>query len=172
MTDELFRRVKAYRETMVLAGRMLEAGLISRKEFLMIEERTAKKHGFQLDNCRDKVLADVKIMLESIMDFSEIDKQIKAREAELDEISTLIRSAIQNNASQANMQDSFDAKLERLRERYDAIETTINDLRQQKAERIDRQRRATLFLKEFEREDPIEMWDDRLWVTCCGTIER
>ena len=99
------------------------------------------------------------------MDFSEIDKQIKAREAELDEISTLIRSAIQNNASQANMQDSFDAKLERLRERYDAIETTINDLRQQKAERIDRQRRATLFLKEFEREDPIEMWDDRLWVT-------
>lgn len=120
---------------------------------------------FQLDNCRDKVLADVKIMLESIMDFSEIDKQIKAREAELDEISTLIRSAIQNNASQANMQDSFDAKLERLRERYDAIETTINDLRQQKAERIDRQRRATLFLKEFEREDPIEMWDDRLWVT-------
>lgn len=120
---------------------------------------------FQLDNCRDKVLADVKIMLESIMDFSEIDKQIKAREAELDETSTLIRSAIQNNASQANMQDSFDAKLERLRERYDAIETTINDLRQQKAERIDRQRRATLFLKEFEREDPIEMWDDRLWVT-------
>ena len=45
MTDELFRRIKAYRETLTLARRMLEAGLISRKEFLMIEDRTAKKHG-------------------------------------------------------------------------------------------------------------------------------
>lgn len=46
MTDELFRRAKAYLETVALARRMLEAGLISRKEFLMIEDRTAKKHGF------------------------------------------------------------------------------------------------------------------------------
>ena len=46
MTEELFRRVKTYRETVALARRMLEAGLISRKEFLMIEDRTAKKHGF------------------------------------------------------------------------------------------------------------------------------
>ena len=46
MTDELFRRLKTYRETLALARRMLEAGLISHKEYLMIEEKTAKKHGF------------------------------------------------------------------------------------------------------------------------------
>ena len=46
MTEELFRRVKAYCDTVVLARRMLKAGLISRKEYLMIEDQTAKKHGF------------------------------------------------------------------------------------------------------------------------------
>jgi len=46
MTEELFRRVKTYRETVALARRMLEAGLISHKEYLLIEEKTAKKHEF------------------------------------------------------------------------------------------------------------------------------
>ena len=120
---------------------------------------------FQLESCRDKVLADVKKMLVSITDSSEIDEQIDSREAELEELSTLIRAAIQSNASQANMQDSFDAKFERLRERYDATEAAISDLRQQKAELLNRQRRITMFLRGFEREEPSEMWDERLWVT-------
>ena len=46
MSEELFMRLKAYRETVTLARRMLEAGLISHKEYLMIEEQTARKHGF------------------------------------------------------------------------------------------------------------------------------
>lgn len=56
-------------------------------------------------------------------------------------------------------------KYERLRERYDATETAIKDLHQQKAEQVNRQRRIALFLKDFDREEPIEMWDDRLWIT-------
>lgn len=46
MTEELFMRLKAYREAIILARRMLEADLITRKEFLMIEARTAKKYKF------------------------------------------------------------------------------------------------------------------------------
>lgn len=128
-------------------------------------KRMFMKAYFQLESCRDKVLADVKKMLVSITDSSEIDEQIDSREAELEELSTLIRAAIQSNASQANMQDSFDAKFERLRERYDATEAAISDLRQQKAELLNRQRRITMFLRGFEREEPSEMWDERLWVT-------
>ena len=45
MTDDLFSRLRAYIETISLARRMLEAGLISHKEFLIIEKQTAKKHG-------------------------------------------------------------------------------------------------------------------------------
>ena len=63
------------------------------------------------------------------------------------------------------MQDAFDAKFERLRERYDAVEATLNDLHQQKADQMNRQRRIALFLKEIDREEPVEMWDERLWVT-------
>ena len=46
MSEELFMRLKAYQETVALARRMLEAGLISHNEDLMIEEKTEKKHGF------------------------------------------------------------------------------------------------------------------------------
>lgn len=46
MKDELFFRVKAYLDTLCLARRMLEAGIISHKEYLMIEKQAAKKHGF------------------------------------------------------------------------------------------------------------------------------
>ena len=119
----------------------------------------------QLESCRDKVLADVKKMLATITDFSAIDAEIASREEELEEIGTLVRSEIQNNATQANKQDEFDAKFERLRERFDATEAAIKDLQQQKTERQNRQTRIALFMREIEREDPIEMWDERLWVT-------
>lgn len=46
MTVELFSRLRAYIETILLARQMLEAGLISPKEFQMIEKQTAKNHGF------------------------------------------------------------------------------------------------------------------------------
>lgn len=46
MNEALFMRLKAYQETVTLARRMLDAGLISRKEYLMLEEKAAKKHGF------------------------------------------------------------------------------------------------------------------------------
>ena len=128
-------------------------------------KRMFMKAYYQLDSCRETVISDVKKMLATITDFSEIDEQIASHEAELDELNTLIRSAIQNNASQANMQDSFDAKFERLRERYDATEASIKDLKEQKAERVNRQRRIALFLRELDREEPVEMWDERLWVT-------
>lgn len=120
---------------------------------------------FQLESCREKVLADVKKLLASITDCSSIEEQISTREAELEEIGTLVRVAIQDNASQANMQEAFDAKFERLRERYDAAEAAIKDLQKQKAEQINRQSRIALFLREFEHEEPVEMWDERLWVT-------
>lgn len=120
---------------------------------------------FQLESCREKVLADVKKLLASITDCSSIEEQLSTREAELEEIGTLVRVAIQDNASQANMQEAFDAKFERLRERYDAAEAAIKDLQKQKAEQINRQSRIALFLREFEHEEPVEMWDERLWVT-------
>ena len=128
-------------------------------------KRMFMKAYHQLDSCRDKVLFDVKKMLDTITDFSEIDAEISSREEELEEIGTLVRSEIQNNATQANMHEEFDARFERLRERFDATEAAIKDLQQQKTERLNRQRRIALFMKEIEREDPVEMWDERLWVT-------
>lgn len=128
-------------------------------------KRMFMKAYFQLENCRDKVLDDVRKLLASITDFSVIDAQIAAKEEERDEINTLVRAEIQNNASRSNMQDVFDAKFERLRERYDAVEATLNDLHQQKANQLNRQSRIALFLKEIDREEPVEMWDERIWVT-------
>ena len=119
---------------------------------------------YRLENCREQVLADVKKLLAEITDCSAIDKQIAVREEELEEINTLVRVEIQNNASQANMQEAFDARFERLRERYDATEAAIAELRKQKFDRKNRERLIGLFLDEFSRTDPIEMWDDRLWV--------
>ena len=119
---------------------------------------------YRLENCREQVLEDVKKLLAEITDCSCIDKQIAAREEELEEINTLVRVEIQNNASQANMQETFDARFERLRERYDATEAAIAELRYQKVDRKNRERHIGLFLNEFSRKDPIEMWDDRLWV--------
>ena len=55
MSEELFMRLKAYQETVTLARRMLEAGLISHKEFTLTKgidwsllsrmERFVKPHG-------------------------------------------------------------------------------------------------------------------------------
>ena len=46
----------------------------------------------------------------------------------------------------------------------DAAEAAIAELRKQKFDRKNRERLIGLFLDEFSRTDPIEMWDDRLWV--------
>lgn len=119
---------------------------------------------YRLESCREQVLSDVEKMIEEITDCTIIDSQIRAREEELDEINTLVRVEIQNNASKSDMQETFDARFERLRERYDATEAALADLRQQKVDRINRRRHIGLFMTEFARMDPVEMWDDRLWV--------
>lgn len=44
MNIELFEQVQAYTESMAVARRLLNAGLITRQEFLEIEELIARKH--------------------------------------------------------------------------------------------------------------------------------
>ncbi|MDO4355482.1 MAG: hypothetical protein Q4E13_03075 [Clostridia bacterium] len=45
MNEDLFNRLRTYSETIAIVKRLLEAGLISYKEFLMLENQTAKQNG-------------------------------------------------------------------------------------------------------------------------------
>jgi len=45
MNAELFDRVRAYKESVAVARSMQNAGLISYKEFLWLENQLAKKYG-------------------------------------------------------------------------------------------------------------------------------
>lgn len=45
MTAELFDRVRAYKEAVSMARSMLAEGLISNKEFRLLEGKLAKKYG-------------------------------------------------------------------------------------------------------------------------------
>lgn len=46
MNNDLFMRLRAYKEMVMLARRMLKEGLITKAEFLKIESTDAKIHGF------------------------------------------------------------------------------------------------------------------------------
>ena len=44
MKNDLFEQVRTYTESLAIARRLLNAGLITRQEFLVIEELIARKY--------------------------------------------------------------------------------------------------------------------------------
>jgi len=123
----------------------------------------------QLSSRRAQVMADVQMMLKLLTDCTDIDEQLDALNEELEEINTLVRAEIQNNASRPDMQETFDAKFEKLRDRYESVESKIAGLRAKRNEREDRRIRILTFLKEFEQRPAVERWDDQLWVMTLET---
>lgn len=50
MSEEMFRKISAYRAAMSIARSMLHQGIITQEEYNKIDTIIAKKHGISLDS--------------------------------------------------------------------------------------------------------------------------
>ena len=118
----------------------------------------------QLASRREEVAADVHDILSLLSDCTAIDRQIAVQNEKLDEINTLLRAEIQNNAATAIAPDEFDAKFKKLQERYMTIEKKLAELKAQKTERNNRRTLIKGFLTQLVN-SPTDKWDDRIWIS-------
>lgn len=118
----------------------------------------------QLASRREEVAADVNDILSFLSDCTAIDRQIAVQNEKLDEINTLLRAEIQNNAATAIAPDEFDAKFKKLQERYMTIEKKLAELKAQKTERNNRRTLIKGFLTQLVN-SPADKWDDRIWIS-------
>jgi len=117
----------------------------------------------QLTSCREQIAADVSEAISTLTDTARLDEQIAACEHEMQEVGILMRAEIQNNASHANQQEAFDIRYGELQKRYSTAETALNEHKRERMERLNRQKRISLFLKEFESMQTLNEWDEQLW---------
>ena len=139
-----------------------------------IDEETIRQNFLtayrQLESCREQVLSDVRDAVSMMTDTGMLDEQIASCEQELEELAHLMRAEIQDNASRANQQETFDARFADLQSRYAAAERVLNGYKQKRADQLTRQKQIARFLKDFESSENSGDWDETLWLRTVESV--
>ena len=113
---------------------------------------------------KDVVLETCQLLLDELYDTSELDAKLDRLTAELNDINVQIREHIQQNATEAQNQDEYTEKYNKLTEQYQRKVKAINKAKQQIAEQKSRTETMSDFLKEIEKAtEPLSPFDEDIW---------
>lgn len=113
---------------------------------------------------KDVVLETCQLLLDELSDTSELDAKLDRLAAELNDINVQIQEHIQQNATEAQNQDEYTEKYNKLTEQYQRKVKAINKAKQQIAEQKSRTETMSDFLKEIEKAtEPLSHFDEDIW---------
>ena len=106
-----------------------------------------------------------------LTDCSDIDREIKGLQQELDIVEELIRRCVDDNSSTAIDQDEYNARYNSLIERYDKAQERINTLKRKRAERrVKADAIGNMMFRLRELDQPLEYFDERLWFEVIDSV--
>ena len=120
---------------------------------------------------REALIADCQSMQTVLTDCSDIDREIKGLQQELDIVEELIRRCVDDNSSTAIDQDEYNARYNSLIERYDKAQERINTLKRKRAERrVKADAIGNMMFRLRELDQPLEYFDERLWLEVIDSV--
>ena len=120
---------------------------------------------------REALIADCRSMQTVLTDCSDIDREIKGLQQELDIVEELIRRCVDDNSSTAIDQDEYNARYNSLIERYDKAQERINTLKRKRAERrVKADAIGNMMFRLRELDQPLEYFDERLWLEVIDSV--
>ena len=120
---------------------------------------------------REALISDCRSMQTVLTDCSDIDREIKGLQQELDIVEELIRRCVDDNSSTAIDQDEYNARYNSLIERYDKAQERINTLKRKRAERrVKADAIGNMMFRLRELDQPLEYFDERLWLEVIDSV--
>ena len=124
-----------------------------------------------LFSLKGQLSEDCRLIKKRLTDTSSIESTITELLAEMEVVTGLMRRAIEENATVAQDQDSFNARYQEYENRYSALQSKIEKLQKQKEARHAQAKEISMFITEFEkRDEPITEFDDLLWLAAIDTV--
>ena len=122
-------------------------------------------------NERNTVIENCRMIQKQLSDCTEIDEQIKTLLQEIEIVVEMTHRCISENASTAQNQAAYTEKYSGLVDRYEKLNSRLEQLQNQKKMRLDKAEDIGFFMfKTLEAETIITEFDDRLWMAAIDYV--
>ena len=125
----------------------------------------------QLLKHQDAVIENCEQVRDALTDCTQIDDEIEQLIREIEVVTELTRKCVEENSHIAQNQVEYQMRYDEYCGRYNALASRVNDLQQQREQRLARGDGFNLFIKSFRKLDvTVTAFDDRLWQTLLETV--
>ncbi len=135
-----------------------------------IKERFLRAYNSLISD-RENLLDDCRRMMDLLTDTSAIDAEIDELIREAEDVTTLTRKCIEENAAKAQSQEEFASRYKGYEERYEGIKNKVEKLQEQKAQRQAQADSISVFIFELhETDEPVAEFDSKLWLSVIDNV--
>ena len=118
----------------------------------------------QLMRDRRQIVVDCELMRKALVHLPELDAQIERQLEETQVVAELVKAAVQENASTAQLQEVYLQKYEALTKRYEAAVTELERLKEIRTMRERQDKSMALFIRTLKRQpEVLDAWNDTIW---------
>ena len=118
---------------------------------------------------KDEVLSALQEALATLTDTDGLEREIERLQAEQDVVSQQMSRMIRENAEVAQNQAEYNARLQPLEERYEALKGAMLRTKEAISEQRGRRRKLEAFMRELSENDLLTAFDERMFL---GTVEK
>ena len=118
---------------------------------------------------KDEVLSTLQEALTTLTDSDGLEHEIERLQAEQDVVAQQMSRMIRENAEVAQNQAEYNARLQPLEERYEALKNAMLRAKEAISEQTGRRRRLEAFMRELRESSLLTVFDERVFL---GTVER
>ena len=113
---------------------------------------------------RDKAIEDARLMLEVASDVSCINKAIDKVTKELDNLKRKAKRLVNENATNAYLQEDYEARYKELSEDYDEKYEKFDELTKERELKLVNAKKIQIYIENLRNQKLIvEVWDEGLW---------
>ena len=118
---------------------------------------------------KEEILSALQEALASLTDASGLERECDHLQAEQDAVAQQIGRMIRENAEVAQNQAEYNARLQPLEDRYEALKNAMLKTKEAISEQTGRRRKLEAFMRELSENDFLTAFDERMFL---GTTEK
>lgn len=113
---------------------------------------------------RESVLANCKLMYETLADFSALDDKVRELTEEIKFVSDMSAALIKQHASQAESEEEYEKRRAVLVERYERAQGELDQTKVERQMRMDQRKKIKRFMETMKKQPLVQPeWDEYLW---------
>ncbi|MGN0618952.1 MAG: hypothetical protein ACI4J7_08005, partial [Ruminiclostridium sp.] len=118
----------------------------------------------QMMGKRAQIIKDCEAMRKELTDFKSLDADIERQLEETQVVAELVKTAVKENATTAQSQESYYKKYEALTKRYEAAAAELERLQKLRTLRSQKDKSMALYIRTLKKQpEVLQEWNDTIW---------